>query len=134
MRPCPNYITPDNIVKLVDALCTDIVRTTAIPDKLLSTATSSATEMAAALMPAVNRAADTLRGFASLFSMKVMSSPFCTVRTQSRFPRSKKKRMRKKWAKDQRNWREEPTAYLFNNKDIIAHPGIIQAIREETKL
>lgn len=29
-----------------------------------------------------------------------------TRREQFRFPRSKKKRIRKKWAKDQRNWRE----------------------------
>jgi len=40
-----------------------------------------------------------------------------TVRRQFRFPRSKKKRIRKKWAKDQRNWRDEEVIFALVNPD-----------------
>lgn len=42
---------------------------------------------------------------------------------QVRFPKSKKKRMRKKWAKNPKNhdWTADEHVYIFGN-NIIAHP------------
>ncbi len=50
--------------------------------------------------------------------MRVFSSPFVTIRKQVRFPRSKRKRIRRKWAKQAKNWAEEPAAYLVTQKMI----------------
>lgn len=41
-------------------------------------------------------------------------SIYATDLVQIRFPRSKKKRIRKKWAKDKRNFVRRPAAYLIN--------------------
>lgn len=48
--------------------------------------------------------------------MKVRIDPYCpaTVRRQFRFPRSKKKRIQKKWRKNPRNWRDENVMFLVN--------------------
>jgi hypothetical protein len=52
----------------------------------------------------------------SLFNMmRVCIDPYMPkVWRQVRFPRSKKKRIRKKWAKDRRNWKEFDVAYFVN--------------------
>lgn len=49
---------------------------------------------------------------------------------QWRFPRSKKRRIRKKWAKDKRNWRSVmvPTAVLLGGV-MFAHPSIVEKLR-----
>lgn len=39
-----------------------------------------------------------------------------TVREQFRFPRSSSKRIKKKWAKDPKNWRDVPVAFVFDPK------------------
>lgn len=41
-----------------------------------------------------------------------------TIRRQFRFPRSKKKRIRKKWAKDPRNWREENVIWKISGSKL----------------
>lgn len=54
-----------------------------------------------------------------------------TVRRQVRFPRSKKRRICKKWAKDQRNWKDvrvafrivDPKGWKFSNGDFTPLPG-----------
>lgn len=50
----------------------------------------------------------------TLLGIPFIASPLAKRRVQFRFPRSKKRRIRKKWAKDPRNWREEDCAYLVN--------------------
>jgi hypothetical protein len=48
--------------------------------------------------------------------MRVIADPYCplTLPRQFRFPRSKKKRIRNKWAKDRRNWREEKVVFIVD--------------------
>lgn len=48
--------------------------------------------------------------------IRVIADPLCpiTTRRQFRFPRSKKKRVRKKWARDPRNWRDEWVVFMVN--------------------
>jgi hypothetical protein len=65
--------------------------------------------------------------------MRLTIDPWCpmTVRRQVRFPRSKKRRIRKKWAKDQRNWKDvrvafrivDPKGWKFSNGDFTPLPG-----------
>ena len=49
---------------------------------------------------------------------------------QNKFPRSKKKRIIKKWAKDQRNYITVPKkdAFIMNNDTIICHPCVKEAL------
>lgn len=64
-----------------------------------------------------------------LASIRVIADKYCplTVRRQFRFPRSKKKRIRKKWEKDQRNWRDESVAFLIKTPRGTPHDDRIHA-------
>lgn len=64
----------------------------------------------------------------SLFGMAVYENPHCKVWTQVRFPRSRKKRMRKKWVKQDKNFEWRPGAYMISG-GLHAHPVIIQELR-----
>lgn len=48
---------------------------------------------------------------------------------QFRFPKSRKKRIRKKWSKRLENWRPMRTAYVYENT-VICHPKLAAALRE----
>lgn len=87
---------------------------------------SSATEMSFALNSNLPRMIGTV-----LDGIKVISSIYCATREQYRFPRSKKKRIQKKWRKDQRNWREQPAMYMIGGKDILAHPEIVRKLQHQ---
>lgn len=52
--------------------------------------------------------------------IRIVSDKYCplTVPRQFRFPRSKKKRIRKKWMKDRRNWRDERVVFAINTDSI----------------
>jgi hypothetical protein len=51
---------------------------------------------------------------------------FLPLEEQIRFPRSKKKRIRKKWAKRPENWRVVPDpSYVFNVPTLDLHRGPI---------
>ena len=67
----------------------------------------------------------------SYAGMTIHASVLATCPLQFRFPRSKAKRIRKKWAKDGRNFKRVPTSYLMNNNILIAHPEIVNAIRKK---
>jgi hypothetical protein len=55
--------------------------------------------------------------------LRMIESRLLTDNKQVRFPRSHKKRLRKKWAKDQGNWLAVPKAEYYVTADsIIAHP------------
>ncbi len=57
-----------------------------------------------------------------------------TFHTQTRFPRSKKKRIRRKWAKQAKNWETEtfpkPEGYMVNGT-LFAHPEMLKRICDE---
>jgi hypothetical protein len=53
---------------------------------------------------------------------------------QVRFPRSKKKRIRKKWRKKKENWGIKPGEKVYvMDGIIIAHPVIIQKIKDQAR-
>ena len=62
----------------------------------------------------------------SIFGVRVVVSkniPIDRVRVQYRFPRSKRKRIRKKWREDMKNWKweERHNAYMFGGT-MYVHP------------
>ena len=64
-------------------------------------------------------------------SFKLVSSTLMSERKQFRFPKSKKKRIRKKWSKRESNYRYEPMKqYYIINDTIYAHPSVIKKIKE----
>jgi hypothetical protein len=68
----------------------------------------------------------------TLFSgITILESEHCKERVQWRFPRSKRKRIRRKWAQREENVRYEPRAYRYQNDTLICHPSIAKRLREE---
>ncbi len=57
-------------------------------------------------------------------------------RKQVRFPRSKKKRIQKKWAKDSTNWKPlvvvRPVAFRVGNSYMVMNSLAWQRLREQT--
>lgn len=65
---------------------------------------------------------------------QVIVSEYVGLERQVRFPRSKRRRIRAKWAKRRRNFRIAPAGYVFiNHKDrtIMAHPADWRGIERE---
>lgn len=60
-------------------------------------------------------------------ALKVYYSGACRV--QIRFPKTKKRRIRKKWAKNPRNWKAM-LYYLKNESTFIAHPSFKPAVEK----
>jgi len=56
-------------------------------------------------------------------------------RRQVRFPRSKKKRIRRKWAKDPRNWRSFPKTEIYELQGgvVFMHPDVAAELRKRLK-
>ncbi len=68
---------------------------------------------------------DILKGeLGNIFGMRIISSPYAMNREQFKFPRSKKKRIRKKWAKNNKYFKDIPGMWIVNG-DVIAHPSIV---------
>ena len=65
----------------------------------------------------------------NLAGFEIIESVHLVEKRQFRFPRSKKKRIKKKWAKQDKNYKYFPQEnyYIIGNK-IICHPIIAQAI------
>jgi hypothetical protein len=62
---------------------------------------------------------------------RIIESELCVQRIQFRFPRSKKKRIRAKWAKREENVRYKPTAYLAPENTIYCHPKVARQLRSQ---
>lgn len=61
--------------------------------------------------------------------IRVYESVHCQKREQFRFPRSKKKRIRNKWAKRERNYKYTPMAFRGPENSIYCHPSIAARLR-----
>lgn len=59
--------------------------------------------------------------------IRIFQSIYCVSEKQTRFPRSKRKRIRKKWAKDKRNWTLKPAAYMLHG-ELHCHPDIYRQL------
>jgi hypothetical protein len=68
----------------------------------------------------------------SLHGLEVRQCPWMTVRKQVRFPRSKKRRMRKKWAKQHRNYATVPSTQIIQMMGVFyVHPETWQKIKRK---
>lgn len=62
-----------------------------------------------------------------------LGSPFCVSEwMQVRFPRSKRRRIRKKWCKDRRNWKRVPTGDVYQlGGTIYMHPDVLKRLKQK---
>jgi len=66
-----------------------------------------------------------------LAGIKVFVDPHLQDRIQFRFPRSKKKRIRKKWAKQERNYKRIPSKSIYKIGDAIyVHPILYEQLKK----
>ena len=73
-----------------------------------------------------------MNAIGTLSQYKMVRSYQITDRIQVRFPRSKKKRIRKKWAKQEKNFAYFPSKNIWKMGDtLIAHPEVIEKIMKE---
>lgn len=63
--------------------------------------------------------------------MKIFQSTLLQKQVQFRFPRSKKKRIKRKWQKDKRNFRIESNQAIIAGDKIFVSPEVYQAIRDK---
>ena len=63
--------------------------------------------------------------------MDLIGSPHVLSRQQVRFPRSKRKRIRKKWAKQEKNFALRPSnkIYYIGQRTCVIHPELLKEIR-----
>ena len=96
----------------------ELVRSTpVIPQQIVLAPPSAVSEIARSIIAENARMA-----IRPLLPFEVMSSPYCIRREQTRFPRSKKKRIQKKWSKDERNWGDIPKIFLIDKNDFYKNP------------
>ena len=62
----------------------------------------------------------------------VFVSQYATQRGQVKFPRSKKRRIRKKWAKQERNYGRTPGIFLLEGR-LLVHPEVWKALKRHTQ-
>lgn len=68
---------------------------------------------------------------ASVSALRIIESPLLADRVQVRFPRSKKRRIQKKWRKREANYRLIPKRDVYRFGDaLICHPVIAREIRK----
>lgn len=62
----------------------------------------------------------------------MQTSAHLVERKQVRFPRSKRRRIRKKWSKRMENWRESPSPYIYQlmGRTLVMHPAMLVRLRE----
>jgi len=85
-------------------------------------------------IPMTNPGAFGSKAFGVLGGIKVIPNPNMIKLVQSRFPRSKSKRIRKKWKKDLHNWHSKPSDEVYADMSrgvIYCHPVMFRRIKEE---
>lgn len=71
-----------------------------------------------------------------MFGIKIIENHNLVKRVQFKFPKSKRKRIRKKFKKDQVNYRNEPDRTLYhmpNLRQIVCHPVVAAEIRRKVR-
>ena len=66
--------------------------------------------------------------------LRIIQNVYCTVRQQYRFPRSKRHRIRAKWAKRERNYRHLPDPNMYVMRDqgaVVMHPATWRKLERE---
>lgn len=63
--------------------------------------------------------------------LRVVESEFAVDRRQVRFPRSRRRRIRQKWAKDESNFTSKPAMYRFADGTVLVHPILARQLRNQ---
>lgn len=64
--------------------------------------------------------------------LKIVESHACVARKQVKFPRSKKKRIRKKWSKNHKYYSDVLSSKFYRYQDmIICHPVMARQVRDK---
>lgn len=94
--------------------------------------TASTAESGQLTMASIREAMDRLKDLPKVPApVRIVSSP--GMMEQFRFPRSKGKRLRKKWRKDRRNWRPMRSALHDVERGVVyAHPVVVERLRRQT--
>ena len=67
-----------------------------------------------------------------LYGLRVVTDIWMTEHKQVRFPRSKKRRIRKKWAKRPENWRSVPQDKAYQIGDtLVMHPAMLERLKKQ---
>ena len=72
----------------------------------------------------------------TLTGLRVLESHHLTIREQVRFPRSKRRRIRKKWAKRPGNHasRPDPSIYKLGEGTLLMHPATAATLLSKLSL
>ena len=62
--------------------------------------------------------------------MKVLISTTLIEFYQYRFPKSKKKRIRKKWSKNKANYREKDKVVLYKRDILFVNPSLFEKLKK----
>jgi hypothetical protein len=68
------------------------------------------------------------------YGMDVIVNPLLTIKKQHRFPKSKRRRIRVKWAKRECNFKTlpDPNYYIMSGENkVVMHPSLWEQLREE---
>lgn len=64
-----------------------------------------------------------------LMGYQIVSNSGLTVRKQVRFPRSRRRRMRKKWRKRPENFANYPEMAIYvSGRMVVCHPAVLDAV------
>ena len=63
----------------------------------------------------------------AISGMRIVQSVNAVSRKQIKFPRSNKKRMQKKWTKNNKNYDIRPAIFMVSG-NIIAHPAMVSEL------
>lgn len=69
-------------------------------------------------------------GAVTVYGITIATSVLAVDRRQIRFPRSKKKRIRRKWSKRAQNFFDFPRAFCNGSKMIICHPSVLEQMKD----
>lgn len=120
----PNNDRVDYATKMMERVTNSIVTSMGIPPSLMTGNGnySSATT-----------ASRTFSNYFGAFTgLKIFPDRYMTERKQTRFPRSKKIRIRRKWAKNPKNWGEVPSTKIYRLEDcLIMHPAMIKKLQRK---
>lgn len=65
----------------------------------------------------------------NIYGLRVICSPYVLTKGQFRFPRTKKKRIMKKWGKKESNFKDIP-GMLKMGSTLLVHPMIYDRIKK----
>lgn len=66
----------------------------------------------------------------NIMGLTIIETVGATIREQIRFPRSKRRRIIKKWEKQEKNFTYTPTCFKVGNT-LLCHPAVASLLRRE---